>query len=647
MYTDATATAESVVDNCLNSGAIDTGDCLNRNGSLTSNASTSEWMPLGYPEEDSNGDYTLWTVSSANSMAGKSALLTGDELLYAASDYYGILEPLIDEIAVAEESAKEQEASDFIAGAEEDGWIMAGEWFWKLAIINSKNSSISLSDIAKATVSNVAASALQSTFKNSICPYVKTAAKSGDSCDNLGYSRYASLSSIAVQKLSVLYDLLTYNIGSTTNKTTPITSYPDTNSIPGYNFNAETIMQLSSDAVSSSALSSINFPNVSFVPSWDTISYSGSFWNFENWIKDAFVGITILMLNLFIVMLNYIIEPLIYEIFTAIFTAIIPIFQTGVEQLNSSSNPILSIAAMGNAMINETMVVLLNITAVVMMGAAIPVVSTAVIAAAMILLPIIFGVIGIIFVSGVIYAYYIPMLPYLLFTFGGIAWMISVIESMIAAPIVALGITHPEGHQTFGKADQAIMLLLNVFLRPSMMILGYIPAIILSYIGIWLLNLGFSTAMSGAMNQYSSYAYNFGIIFMMLIYTGAYVGITQKSFEYGINKLPDGILKWLGGGVQSFGSEMAGEINRDMQAQGKEHGQGMYKGVSGGTSASGAGGGGGDDDGGGTGTAKSGGKDDGGVQDGGDAKADGNDDGGGSGGGGAGGSSGVGGAAAV
>ncbi len=32
----------------------------------------------------------------------------------------------------------------------------------------------------------------------------------------------------------------------------------------------------------------------------------------------------------------------------------------------------------------------------------------------------------------------------------------SVIEAMVAAPIVALGITHPEGHEAFGKGEHAL-----------------------------------------------------------------------------------------------------------------------------------------------------------------------------------------------
>jgi defect-in-organelle-trafficking protein DotA len=96
---------------------------------------------------------------------------------------------------------------------------------------------------------------------------------------------------------------------------------------------------------------------------------------------------------------------------------------------------------------------------------------------------------------GFLTAYYIPFLPYTIFTFGSIAWLMAVVEAMVAAPIVALGVTHPEGEGPFGKAEQAIMILMNVFLRPSLMIIGYIAGIILSYVCVWVINAGFSNVI--------------------------------------------------------------------------------------------------------------------------------------------------------
>ena len=144
----------------------------------------------------------------------------------------------------------------------------------------------------------------------------------------------------------------------------------------------------------------------------------------------------------------------------------------------------------------------------------------------------------------------------------------AVIETMVAAPIVALGITHPEGHEAFGKAEQSVMILLNVFLRPSMMIIGYIAAIALSYVSVWIINAGFDNAIgfiqggdnsgSGGSGSggYTSWAGTFAFFFSILMYTMMYLTVVTKAFTL-ISVLPDKVLRWIGGSPESYGSDTA------------------------------------------------------------------------------------------
>src|SRR5690606_23808536 len=92
-------------------------------------------------------------------------------------------------------------------------------------------------------------------------------------------------------------------------------------------------------------------------------------------------------------------------------------------------------------------------------------------------------------VSGVSLAYFWPIHPFLIFLFGAICWLVGVIQSMIAAPLVAIALASPDGNsEVAGRAGPGLMLLLNLFLRPSMMIFGLITAIALSTVALWLLN---------------------------------------------------------------------------------------------------------------------------------------------------------------
>lgn len=181
------------------------------------------------------------------------------------------------------------------------------------------------------------------------------------------------------------------------------------------------------------------------------------------------------------------------------------------------------------------------------------------------------------FITGSIMQYYLPMIPFMLFLFGALGWFAAVIEAVLAAPLVALGFTHPEGHDFLGKAEQSVMLIASVFLRPMLMIFGFIGGIILSYVGIWLLNQGFGMAWSYANGARDM----LGLAYMVAtfsIYMGIVLAIANRSFAL-IHELPDTILRWIGGPQEQKGAahaleEVKGRFKEDMGTAG-----GVGKGV--------------------------------------------------------------------
>lgn len=175
------------------------------------------------------------------------------------------------------------------------------------------------------------------------------------------------------------------------------------------------------------------------------------------------------------------------------------------------------------------------------------------------LVPFFTTICTILMIAGSTLAFYIPMIPFIVFTFAAVGWLIGVIEAMVAAPIVALGFIHPEGHEHFGKSDQAIMLLTNVFLRPGMMVIGLIAGTSLSYVGVWILNAGWGEAAHMARGQVSGFAVIYMPIAFCVIYAALGVAMLHKAFSL-IHIIPDKVLRWLSGGHQeSLGAESAGE----------------------------------------------------------------------------------------
>ncbi len=189
---------------------------------------------------------------------------------------------------------------------------------------------------------------------------------------------------------------------------------------------------------------------------------------------------------------------------------------------------------------------------------------------------------------GVLLGYYVPLYPFILFTFGVIGWLISVIEAMVAAPLIAFGLTHPEGHDFLGEAKQGLTLLLGVFLRPVLMVVGLIAGMILSYVSLRILVYTYSgilqdifyqiapipgsssSVIAGAAAATGNVALGssgsglimslFCFPLMLAIFAALVYVVTTQCFSL-IYVLPDYILRWIGGPTQpSTGADMARQV---------------------------------------------------------------------------------------
>ena len=213
--------------------------------------------------------------------------------------------------------------------------------------------------------------------------------------------------------------------------------------------------------------------------------------------------------------------------------------------------------------------------------------ATAAVVAVGWIIPIVVAIMAMSFTAGVFLAVYVPFIPFLIFTFSAIGWFIAVIEAMVAAPIVAIGLIYPEGHEIWGKADQGLMLMLNVFLRPGMMIIGLIAGISLSYVGVWLLSQGFWYVASSAIGG-GALSWGWAFVGTLVVYVAAVVAVVNKSCQL-IYLIPDKILRWLSGGLQeSFGSDAAGEAMQSVRGAsgqfGSQSGQAFGQGTQGASS---------------------------------------------------------------
>ena len=607
--------------------------------------------PFGYPLEASGAVCTKrskscnhWGMPTWIPNPG-TPLLTGIELQGAIYDYTNIVKPTLTLIAQGGGDASVQKAKAFIRQANAQGWIMAGSYFFNLVSLNVMNSGGSGNEATGAGQSlqdnNSGLNKSQFTLGTLSSAFII----GSNNCNPVTPSPTPWVPTTTIPAYSVLCNILNGNSTNIVDIDTLYTgtSYPQIQTPPtaqpytGTPYPPSTVYGYLNNAVMIE-LPGQHGESPLNVGKNMTITVAAPTYQLPIWNPGCFgwkclpgdIASTIYnqvvrtIFNDLIAQLIQWINQLLFKFITIPIVGFAGIFLGAIQILEIPGiNPVIALANMGTYYINfagnmwEIIIITEALLTATMIGAIlIPLTG--------IVLPLIFSWLGIMVSIGFVTAYYIPFVPYMIFTFGSIAWLMAVVESMVAAPIVALGVIHPEGHDTFGKAEPAIMILMNIFLRPSMMIIGYIAAISITYVGVWILNSGFNQAIEFTSNTgqyklggspaagggqigeniiggtftffttlfglgssvgsqvaipapqvtvsastlsggYTGWAGIAAYFFMILIYTTMYMTIVEKAFTL-ISVLPDKVLRWIGGQPESYGE---GAAQWAEQAKGK------------------------------------------------------------------------------
>jgi defect-in-organelle-trafficking protein DotA len=179
-----------------------------------------------------------------------------------------------------------------------------------------------------------------------------------------------------------------------------------------------------------------------------------------------------------------------------------------------------------------------------------------------------------IFFMGLMIGVYVPLIPFLVFTFAALGWMIAVVEAMVAGPLIALGLTHPEGHDMLGKAEQGMMLLLSLFIRPIAMIIGFFGAIILTFISLRLVNYGFYNMVGDFFtnfDQFGGLTAGVAVVSMMVVYTFTIMYLVEECFNL-IYLVPDQLMRWIGGPTDTTNVPRLMDRVKSQSSQGAQEG---------------------------------------------------------------------------
>jgi defect-in-organelle-trafficking protein DotA len=591
---------------------------------------TTSTQPYGIPYLNSgtpctNGDVNCTGWGPDDSSASAATLFNGTEFQGALAIYQSNMKPTLNLIKASRNKDESNNARKFIKDANEQGWLMAGSYFFDLAKLNAyKPEDVDVTD-TKTGLDNSVSDLSLGLAENKTC-------QGSLLCLWMGkyYPLLSQVENIVNGSMTKIVEEPPFTGKEPNLGDHPPVREPGASTVNGFVNNSMMVnlpgqpgvgppvkfaMKINTD-VKIQKLKTQEF-HCTWYALWLDCLFGNIFYN----------GIVVTFYNLFLLAIVKIINSFAMTIIAVPLLGMSQIFVYGVSMLQQPTvNPIVALANMGVNYINFSAEVWIYMIMAAVTTILLPF-GWFVLPFLIMAMPMILAWVGTMVSVGFITAYYIPFLPYMLFTFGAIAWFMSVIEAMVAAPIVAFGIAHPEGEGLFGKGEQAIMIALNVFLRPAMMIIGYIAAISLSYVGVWLINAGFQHAalfVTGDPSQsgtnpgnanpweggtdcyanqamhdagiekgdhpcdqasideagkmdfvhgYPGWAGIYGFFFSILIYTSMYLMIVQKAFSL-ITHLPDKVLRWIGGQPESTGQEAA---------QWSEEGKGKVEKAEGGT----------------------------------------------------------------
>lgn len=598
MFMDLSSVANMMVANDPSIYSTADGDTTTSTGSqAVKNVAKQQFgVPMDSSQAvcaSSSSACTVWGPDS--NLPVSSTQFVGTEFQSAIADYNGVMAPTLNLEAEQAAGSQADAAKKFIASAEAQGWMLAGSYFYNLAALNTMGMNNNSGSGGTLTDTQ---SGLGNSYFNTKALTCDGDGSNASLCNDWFVSPYNV-------KLNAILQLLTGSTGSIDSSTTvkyPV-AFPPTGgasegaeSVTTYGYiNNASLIQLPGQVgfappafkftvplTGSTPLSPLPKQNFGNCGSFGIPCLTATlFWNLiVRTLYNMFLSMVAGIINS--VVLTFLALPL--QVFGRAFNEGLKVLQT------PNINPIIALAKMGAYYVNYAMNMWIELIMISIVNVMIPWFGIFVGILIALSLPLILAWTGVMVSVGFSTAYYVPFLPYMIFTFGSIGWIIAVIEAMVAGPIVALGITHPEGHDVLGKADQAIMLVLNVFLRPAMMIIGYIIAIALTYVGVWILNAGFdnavyfmsgvdpssstsvigttSTATGSASSSfagdyqtstagYTSWAAIYAQFFGVLVYTTMYLTIVQKAFTL-ISHLPDKVLRWVGSQSESLGEQTAG-----------------------------------------------------------------------------------------
>ncbi len=159
-----------------------------------------------------------------------------------------------------------------------------------------------------------------------------------------------------------------------------------------------------------------------------------------------------------------------------------------------------------------------------------------------------------IFIPALLLVFLLPLIPLLHFALGSVLWLIAVFQGIASAPIWALTFLSLKGEELIPPGSRlGLAIILNIFLRPILMVVGFITALMLMHMGFAILEVSLSLFQYDGL-QGSKTLFSIGTLILLIIYLLAAFAITNAAMKC-ISLFPDFTLRWLGASGASGAEE--------------------------------------------------------------------------------------------
>jgi conjugal transfer/type IV secretion protein DotA/TraY len=173
--------------------------------------------------------------------------------------------------------------------------------------------------------------------------------------------------------------------------------------------------------------------------------------------------------------------------------------------------------------------------------------------------PIFYGCLALL-IPGLILAFVLPMVPFAMWIAGVAGWLILVFETIVAVPLWAFAHLTFQGDGLHGRGAEGYGLLINVLVRPTLMLIGLFLGYYMFTCLSWLLFQGFGVAVHFALADGWIVTNLLGAIIMISMFVLMQMMAALLSFRM-ISLVPHHVIKMIGFGpanrvdIDKFGLE--------------------------------------------------------------------------------------------